>query len=97
LYFLCGVFVASRLMNASDHGSHAAGIVLMSSGVALLVLLFVALFRLILIPRIRDLGLEPAWAWSLLFFVHAVTGLFLFVLLVAPTNAFAKRSYAEHF
>ena len=85
--FLAGAFVASQLMDTSH-------VVLTAGGVVLLLLLFVGLFRWVLIPRLHDMGLEPAWAWSLLFFVHAVNFLFLLALLLAPTDAFAKRRYA---
>ncbi len=70
-----------------------SSIILTGGGVALLLFLFVGLFRWILIPRLHDLGLEPAWAWSLLFFLHSASFLFLLALLIIPTNAFAKRSY----
>lgn len=84
--FLLGTFVASQLMDTSS-------VILTGSGVALLLLLFISLFRWVLIPRLHDMGLEPAWAWSLLFFVHSVNFLFLLALLFVPTNAFAKRRY----
>ena len=84
--FLLGTFVASRLMDTSS-------VILTGCGVALLLFLFVGLFRWVLIPRLRDMGVEPAWAWSLLFFVHAISFLFLLALLFVPTDAFAKRQY----
>ncbi len=84
--FLVGSFVAGQLMDTSS-------VILTASGVALLLLLFVGLFRWVLIPRLHDIGLEPAWAWSLLFFVHSVNFLFLLALLLVPTDAFAKRRH----
>ena len=85
--FLLGAFVASQLMDTSS-------VVLIGSGVALLLFFFVGLFRWVLIPRLHDMGLESAWAWSLLFFLHSVNFLFLLALLLVPTDAFAKRRYA---
>ena len=84
--FCVGGFVASQLMDVSS-------VVLTGSGIILLLFLFVALFRWVLIPRLRDMSLEPAWAWSLLFFVHFINPLFLLALLFVPTDAFAKRPY----
>ena len=84
--FLVGTFVASQFMDTSS-------VLLTAFGVALLLLLFVGLFRWALIPRLHDMGVEPAWAWSLLFFVHPVSFLFLLALLLVPTDAFAKRRY----
>ena len=84
--FLIGAFVASQLMDTSH-------VILTASGVVLLFSLFVGLFRWVLIPRLHDMGVEPAWAWSLLFFVHSVNVLFLLALLLVPTDAFAKRRY----
>ncbi len=87
MMFLIGTFVASQLMDTSSF-------VLKGSGVLLLLFLFVGLFRWVLIPRLRDMGLEPAWAWSLLFLIHSLSFLFLLALLFVPTDAFVKRSYA---
>ena len=42
-------------------------------------------------PRLRDIGLHRAW--SLLFFIHALSGLFLLALLLIPSDAFVKRRY----
>ena len=84
--FLIGGFVASQLMDISSF-------ILTASGVVLLFVLFVGLFRWVLMPRLHDMGLEPAWAWSLLFFVHSLNFLFLLALLFVPTDAFAKRRY----
>ena len=85
--FVIGGFVASQFMDTSS-------VLLTASGVILLLFLFVGLFRWVLIPRLRDMGVEQhAWAWSLLFFVHFINPLFLLALLFVPTDAFAKRSY----
>ena len=86
--FCVGGFVASQLMDTSS-------VILTGSGVVLLLFLFVGLFRWVLVPRLRDIGVEHAWAWSLLFFVHFINPLFLLALLVVPTDAFAKRSYVD--
>ncbi len=86
--FLVGSFAASRLM--ADSGS-----VLTLVGAAMLLFLFVGLFRWVLIPRLHDMGMEPAWAWSLLFFVHCVSFLFLLALLLIPSDTFAKRQYVD--
>ena len=67
---------------------------LLAVAVPLVVFLFVALFWAILIPRLRDIGLRPAW--SLLILVHALDGLFLLALLCIPANAFAGRSYTDY-
>ena len=93
ILFVIGGFVASQCMDMASHVPHALGFVLTASGVFLLLLLFVSLFRCVLIPRLRDMGLEPAWAWSLLFFAHSINVLFLLALLLVPTGAFAKRRY----
>lgn len=82
--FLVGGFIASQWMDSSS-------VILIVGAVALLLFLFVGLFRWALIPRLHDMGVEPAWAWSLLFFVHPVSFLFLLALLLVPTDAFAKR------
>lgn len=84
--FCVGGFVASQIMDTSS-------VVLTGSGVGLLLFLFLGLFRWVLVPRLRDMGVEHAWAWSLLFFVHFLNPLFLLALLFVPTNALAKRSY----
>lgn len=84
--FCVGGFVASQLMDTSST-------ILTASGIVLLLFLFVSLFRWVLVPRLRDMGLEHAWAWSLLFFVHFVNPLFLLALLFVPTDAFVKRRY----
>jgi uncharacterized membrane protein YhaH (DUF805 family) len=91
--FFIGAFGASVLMSTSIHILFPVGIILTAGGAALLLLLFIGLFRWVLIPRLHDIGLEPAWAWSLIFFIHSLNFLFLLALLVVPTNAFAKRSY----
>lgn len=94
LCVMVGAFVASCVMSASDHLPHGLGLLMVLAGAGLLALSFVALFALVLVPRIRDTGLPHAWAWSLLLFVHPVSSLFLLALLLVPTDAFAKRRYA---
>ena len=86
LLFLVGTFVAVRFMDTSS-------VILTVGGAVLLLFLFIGLFRWVLVPRLREMGVEHAWAWSLLFFVHAVSFLFLLALLLVPTDAFAKRHY----
>ena len=86
LCFLVSSFVAGTFVSSSS-------IILILSGALLFLFLFVGLFRWVLIPRLRDMGVEPAWAWSLLFFVHPVSFLFLLALFLAPTNFFAKHRY----
>ena len=93
IFILIGAIIASRLMDTSSHVPLAAKIVLTTSGVALVLFLLVGLFRWVLIPRLHDMGLEPAWAWSLLFFINSLNFLFLLALLFVPTDAFSKRSY----
>ena len=89
---LCAGFLASLLLSASEHASLATQILCIGGGVSLLLLLFVALFRSLLMPRLRDIGLHPAW--SLLFLVHAISGLFILALLLVPADAFvAKQHY----
>ncbi len=94
LCLLAGAFLATCVMSTADHFPHGLGFLMVLAGASLLALSFVALFALVLTPRIRDTGLSHAWAWSLLFFVHPVSGLFLLALLLVPTNAFAKRRYS---
>lgn len=84
--FLVGSFVASQFMDTSS-------VIMTLIGVVLLLCLFVGLFRWVLVPRLHDIGVEPAWAWSLLFFVHGVSFLFLLALFLVPTDAFARRRY----
>jgi uncharacterized membrane protein YhaH (DUF805 family) len=86
---LAGI-VASGMMSLSGHCPLFVKIVLIGGGVSLFLFLCVALFRSILIPRIRDMGLHPAW--SLLIFVHALNSFFVLALLLVPSNAFASRS-----
>ena len=90
---LCAGFLAGLLLSASHHVRLLTQIVCVGGGVSLLLFVFVALFRSCLMPRLRDMGLHPAW--SLLFFVHALSGPFLLALLLVPRNAFvAKRRYS---
>ena len=42
-----------------------------------------------MIPRVRDVGLHPAW--SLLICLHSIGSLFVLALLFIPTNAFTKQ------
>ena len=83
--------VAGCMMEAFEHVSGVIAIVLMVGAVSLILFACVALFRSILIPRVRDVGLHPAW--SLLIFLHSIGALFVLALLFVPTNAFAKRSH----
>lgn len=89
---LLGVgFLASLLISAAHHADIISQIVCVGGGVSVLLLLCVALFRSLLMPRLRDIGVHPAW--SLLIFVHALSGLFLLALLLIPSDAFAGRRY----
>ena len=94
LSLLLGGFLSAGLFSSMDHGSLAAKIVLASVAIPLIVFLFVALFWSTLIPRLRDIGLRPAW--SLLILAHSLDGLFLLALLLIPADAFATRSYARY-
>ena len=82
---------SSVLMRLSDH-IHSAplsiGLILFSMGV--LIFSLVCLFRSILIPRIRDIGLHGAFA--LLVLVPFINFLFVFALLFIPGNAFNKAT-----
>ena len=82
--------LASRMMEAFEHVSGVAAIVLMGGTISLILFAFVALFRSILIPRVRDVGLHPAWA--LLILLHSIGSIFVLALLFVPTNAFARQS-----
>ena len=84
-------FLAGLLISAGDHADILTKVFCIGTGVATLVFVFIAMFRSLLMPRLRDIGLHPAW--SLLIFVHALNGLFLLALLAVPSNAFAKRRY----
>ena len=89
---LCTGLLASLLLSAADHASLATQIICIGGGVAVLLFAFVAMFRSLLMPRLRDIGLHPAW--SLLFLVHALSGLCLLALLLVPADAFvAKQRY----
>ena len=94
LLLLLGGFTAGGLFSSVEHASVAAQIVLLAVAIPLVVFLFVALFWSLLIPRLRDIGLHPAW--SLLILVHALDGLFLLALLCIPANAFASRSHTSY-
>jgi uncharacterized membrane protein YhaH (DUF805 family) len=54
----------------------------------LLISILVCLFRSILFPRLRDIGLHSAY--SLIIFVPFINFLFLIALLFVPTDAFTK-------
>jgi uncharacterized membrane protein YhaH (DUF805 family) len=94
LLFCCAAFIASMMLNFSGHAPFVAKLVLAGGGASLLVFLCVALFRSILMPRLRDMGLHPAW--SLLIFVHCLSFLFLLGLLFIPADAFVKRSHLAY-
>ena len=83
-------FLAGLLISASDH-AHFLSKILCGGGIALLLFVLVATFRSLLMPRLVDIGVHPAW--SLLFLVHALSGPFLLGLLLLPSNAFSKRRY----
>ena len=88
--------VASLLMDAAGHASHtAAKIILMGAAFGVLLNCVVALFRSILIPRVRDVGLHPAW--SLLILLHSIGGLFVLALLFIRTDAFARPSRVAYY
>ena len=84
-------FLAGLSISASEHAHLLPKILCVGGGVALLLFVLVATFRSLLMPRLVDIGVHPAW--SLLFLVHALSGPFLFGLLLLPSNAFAKRRY----
>ena len=94
LLLLFGGFIAAGLFSSVDHSSVVAQIVLLAVAIPLVVFLFAALFWSLLIPRLRDIGLRPAW--SLLILVHSLDGLFLLALLFIPANAFSGRSYTDY-
>ena len=81
--------LAGLLISASEHAGLFPKILCVGGGVALLLLVLVAMFRSLMIPRLVDIGAHPAW--SLLFLVHALSGPFLLGLLLIPSNAFTKR------
>jgi uncharacterized membrane protein YhaH (DUF805 family) len=87
--FLVAAVIATVMLNLSDHVSSTVKIALAGGAVILLFFLLVALFRSILIPRIRDVGLHPAW--SLVIFVPFINFLFVLALLFVPTDAFPKQ------
>ncbi|MBE7159566.1 MAG: hypothetical protein INR62_14245 [Rhodospirillales bacterium] len=91
LTLLSGGFLASLLISSAHHAGILAQIVCIGGGVSALLLLFAAMFSWVLIPRLRDIGVHPAW--SLLIFFHALSGLFLLALLLIPSDAFVNRRY----
>ena len=89
---LLGVsFLAGLLISTAHHAGLFAQIIGIGGGVSVFVGLFAAMFCSLLTPRLRDIGLHPAW--SLLIFAHALSGLFLLALLLIPSDAFAHRRY----
>ncbi|MBE7158248.1 MAG: hypothetical protein INR62_07405 [Rhodospirillales bacterium] len=84
---------AGILFNASEHANVIFKIIGIGVGAALLLFVLVAMFRSLFMPRLVDMGVHPAW--SLLFLVHALSGLFLLALLLIPSDAFAKRRYID--
>ncbi len=91
LFLLLGAVTASFILSSAEHACLPARIVVITSGAVAMLFLCYALFRSILIPRLRDIGVHPAW--SLLILVHSLDFVFLLALLVIPTNAFARRSW----
>ena len=85
-----GAVIASCMMDAFSHSSGGAALVLLGCSAGLILFCFAGLFFSILIPRLRDMGVHPAW--SLLIFPHCVASLFVLALLFIPTNAFVPRS-----
>ena len=84
-------FLASLLLSTAHHAGVLTQVICIGGGVCTLLFAFVAMFRSLLMPRLRDVGLHPAW--SLLIFVHALSGLFLLALLLIPSDAFVRRRY----
>lgn len=84
-------FLTSLLFGAAHHAGIITRIICIGGDVFGMLLLFVAMFRSLLMPRLRDVGLHPAW--SLLIFIHALSGPFLLALLIIPSDAFAQRRY----
>ena len=92
LTLLGASFLAGLLISAAHHAGIFTQIICIGGGVSALLFCFAATFWALLIPRLRDMGLHPAW--SLLFLVHALSGLFLLALLLVPTDFFVNRRYA---
>ena len=80
--------IAGYMMAACEHASSVAAVILVGGAVGLTLFASVALLRATVIPRVRDVGLHPAW--SLLILLHAIGSLVVLALLFIPTNAFAK-------
>lgn len=91
MLLLCVGFLAGLLLSAAHHAGILTQIICGGGGVFLLLFLLVAMFRSLLMPRLRDIGAHPAW--SLLIFVHALSSLFLLALLLIPSDAFVRRRY----
>jgi uncharacterized membrane protein YhaH (DUF805 family) len=77
--------VLLQIAEASD--SAGTKIALSLAAIAIMLVILVALFRSILLPRLRDI--DAHGAWSLLVFVPFVNLLFVLALLFIPSNAFS--------
>ena len=84
-------FLAGLLLSTAHHAGVFIRIICIGGGACVLLFAFIAMFRSLLMPRLRDIGLHPAW--SLLIFVHALSGLLLLALLLIPSDAFVNRRY----
>jgi uncharacterized membrane protein YhaH (DUF805 family) len=91
LIMLVVAVAGSLLVNVAD-ASDSAGIsiVLSLAGIVIMVFALVALFRSILLPRLRDVGVHGAWA--LLILVPFLNVLFVLALLFIPPNAFTNNA-----
>ena len=74
---------------AGESGSAGTSIAIQIAAIAIMVFALVALFRSVLVPRLRDIGLRGAW--SLLIFVPFLNILFVLALLFVPANAFTPN------
>ena len=91
IVFLVAILFASFLLRLPDHiHSPIAGIVFPLCAVVVLIFCLVCMFRSILFPRLRDVGLHLAF--SLIILVPVINFLFLLFLLFVPSNAFAKAT-----
>jgi uncharacterized membrane protein YhaH (DUF805 family) len=82
--------VALNVAAASGSAGMKIALYLAASGIMIFAL--VALFRSVLIPRLRDIGLHGVW--SLLVFVPLVNIAFVVVLLLIRADAFAPKVQA---
>jgi uncharacterized membrane protein YhaH (DUF805 family) len=80
--------IAVALMQISDRTTAGIKIGLCVGVIVLLILVLICLFRAILNPRLRDMGLHTAFA--LLIFVPIINLIFLLGLLFLPPGTFAK-------